>query len=129
MVHDWWQVGDEEAGVVVEVDPGDRFVEMVGTFFGLARDGKVDGKGVPHLLQLALSARDYRDTMIPAEAAARAVQRSSSASSVRSAGRCGRKPTYPEYLVSEVVVEPDPDALALVGEDGRLRLPAPLRPG
>ena len=28
--------------MVGEVDPGARFTEMVGTFFGLARDGKVD---------------------------------------------------------------------------------------
>jgi len=34
--------------VVVEVDPGSRFLEMVGTMFGLARDGKVDVRGVPH---------------------------------------------------------------------------------
>src|SRR4051794_39468712 len=27
-VHDWWQLGDREAEVVVEVDPGGRFVEM-----------------------------------------------------------------------------------------------------
>ena len=50
VVHDWWQVGEEEAVVVAEVDPGGRFTEMVGTFFGLARDDKVDSKGVPHPL-------------------------------------------------------------------------------
>jgi hypothetical protein len=44
-------VGEEEAVVVAEVDPGVRFTEMIGTFFGLARDGKVDKKGVPHPLQ------------------------------------------------------------------------------
>jgi hypothetical protein len=33
----------------------------------------------------------------------------------------GLKPTYPEYLTSDVVVEPDPEASALVGGDGRLR--------
>jgi hypothetical protein len=32
----------------------------------------------------------------------------------------GLKPSYPEYLTSDVIVEPDSDALALVGPDGRL---------
>jgi mannose-6-phosphate isomerase-like protein (cupin superfamily) len=65
-LHDWWQLGEETAELVVEVSPGDRFVELVGTFFGLARDGKVDGKGVPKPLQLAVSARDYADVMVVA---------------------------------------------------------------
>jgi hypothetical protein len=34
---------------MVEVNPGDRFVEMVGTMFGLARDGKVNDRGIPDL--------------------------------------------------------------------------------
>jgi hypothetical protein len=59
-LHDWWQVGDQDARVMVEVNPGDRFVEMVGTMFGLARDGKVNERGIPHLLQLAVTARAYR---------------------------------------------------------------------
>jgi hypothetical protein len=62
-VHDWWQVGDEVAEVVVEVAPGERFVAMIGTMFGLARDGKSDRKGLPKPLQLAVTARDYRDVM------------------------------------------------------------------
>src|ERR1043165_688338 len=49
-VHGWWQIGEETAQVVVEVDPGTRFVEMVGTMFGLARDGKVDRRGLPRPL-------------------------------------------------------------------------------
>ena len=33
----------------------------------------------------------------------------------------GRQPSYPEYLMSDEVVEPDPDAVALLTVDGRLR--------
>jgi len=33
----------------------------------------------------------------------------------------GRRPCYPEYLSSSTVVEPDPAALALLDESGRLR--------
>ena len=123
VVHDWWQTGDEEAVVVGEVDPGARFTEMVGTFFGLARDGKVDKKGVPHPLQLALSARDYADTMVMVKPPPW-IQRLAFGVLAPIAKARGLKPTYPEYLTSDVVVEPDPAALALVGADGRLRLGA-----
>jgi quercetin dioxygenase-like cupin family protein len=123
VIHDWWQVGDEEAVVVGEVDPGTRFTEMVGTFFGLARDGKVDSKGMPHPLQLALSARAYSDTMVM-EKPPPWVQRLAFGELAPIASARGLKPTYPEYLVSSVVVEPDPGALALVGADGRLHLDA-----
>jgi quercetin dioxygenase-like cupin family protein len=123
VVHDWWQVGAEEAVVVGEIDPGTRFTEMVGTFYGLARDGRVDSKGIPHPLQLALSARDYSDTMVM-EKPPLWVQRLAFGVLAPIARARGLKPTYPEYLVSDVVVEPDPAALALVGADGRLRLAA-----
>ena len=36
----------------------------------------------------------------------------------------GRQPSYPEYLSSSEVVEPDPEALALLDEAGRLASPA-----
>lgn len=119
-VHDWWQVGPEEAQVVVEVDPGARFVEMVGTIFGLARDGKSDRKGVPRPLQLAVTASAYRDTMVitsPPPAVQRALF-----GVLAPLGRArGLRPTYEQYLSSEVVVEPDPAALAMLDGDGRLR--------
>jgi quercetin dioxygenase-like cupin family protein len=44
-VHDWWNAGDEEARVLVEVRPARRFELMVGTLFGLARDGKPMRRG------------------------------------------------------------------------------------
>jgi len=118
--HDWWQVGDEEAEVVVEVNPGARFVEMVGTFYGLARDGKVDKKGLPRPLQLALSAKAYSDTMVVAKPPAW-VQSIAFGALAPIARMRGLKPTYEEYLTSDVVVEPDPAALELIREDGRLR--------
>jgi cupin domain len=70
--HDWWHVGPDEAQVLVEVTPGDRFVRIVTTTFGLARDGRVDARGLPHLLQAAVSPRDYRDTIVFSPPAARA---------------------------------------------------------
>jgi len=118
-LHDWWQVGDEEAEVLVEVDPGERFVEMVGTFFGLARDGKVDKKGVPHPLQLAVSARAYSDVMVVATPPPW-VQRLAFGVMAPLGRALGRRPSYERYLDSDVVVEPDPAALALLTPEGRL---------
>jgi len=119
-LHDWWQVGEETAQVVVEVDPGDRFVEMVGTIFGLARDGKVDRRGLPHPLQLAVTARAYRDVMVIASPPAWV--QNVAFSVLAPLGRAlGRRPSYPKYLSSSTVVEPDPAALALLDESGRLR--------
>jgi quercetin dioxygenase-like cupin family protein len=37
--HDWWNAGDRDARVRVEITPGERFVHMIETFFGLARLG------------------------------------------------------------------------------------------
>ena len=59
--HDWWNAGDRDALVRVEVTPGERFVLMIETFFGLARLGHTDDKGMPHPLQLALIAREFSD--------------------------------------------------------------------
>jgi quercetin dioxygenase-like cupin family protein len=56
MVHDWWNAGEEEAHVVVEIRPGARFEEAIRNSFGLAQDGKTNAKGMPNLLQAALFA-------------------------------------------------------------------------
>ena len=120
--HDWWQMGDETAEVVVEVAPGDGFLEMVGTLFGLARDGKVNRRGLPGLLQLAVTANTYRDVMVITSPPPW-VQRPLFLMLASIGHTTGLKPAYPEYLTSDEVVEPSPEALALVGEDDRLRDP------
>src|SRR4029434_3572939 len=62
--HDWWNAANRDARVRVEVTPGERFVHMIETFFGLARLGHTDGRGMPHPLQLALSAREFSDVIV-----------------------------------------------------------------
>lgn len=119
-LHDWWQLGSEPAQVVVEVDPGGRFVEMVGTIFGLARDGKVDKRGVPHPLQLAVTARAYEDVMV-VRSPPPWVQRVLFGALAPIGRRRGLRPLYERYLESELSVEPDPRALALLDSEGRLR--------
>jgi mannose-6-phosphate isomerase-like protein (cupin superfamily) len=118
--HDWWQLGEEEAQVVVEVDPGSRFVEMIGTLFGLARDGEVDKRGLPHPAQLAVTMREYDDVIVVASPPPW-MQRALFGVLAPLGRRRGLRPSYEPYLSSDVVVEPDPRALALLDADGRLR--------
>lgn len=61
--HDWWNVGDDTAWVILEVDPGRRFEAMIRNLFGLAADGRTDDTGRPGLLQAALLAREFDDTI------------------------------------------------------------------
>lgn len=60
VVHDWWNVGEDEAHVLVEIRPAKRFELMVQNLYGLANDGKTNARGVPNLLPLALFSREFR---------------------------------------------------------------------
>ena len=68
VIHDWWNAGEEEAHVVVElhgqVGRLRRFEMMISTLYGLARDGKTDAKGRPHVLQASLLAREFADVIV-----------------------------------------------------------------
>jgi hypothetical protein len=61
--HDWWNAGERDARVRVEITPGERFLHMIETFFGLARLGHTDRKGMPRLLQLVPIAREFSDVV------------------------------------------------------------------
>jgi quercetin dioxygenase-like cupin family protein len=61
--HDWWNASDHDVRVRVEVTPGERFLHMIETFWGLARLGHTDANGMPHLLQLALCAQEFSDVI------------------------------------------------------------------
>src|SRR5262245_11128345 len=45
--HDWWNGTDSDVRVRMEVTPGERFAHMIETFFGLARLGCTDRRGMP----------------------------------------------------------------------------------
>jgi quercetin dioxygenase-like cupin family protein len=62
--HDWWNASGRDARVRVEITPGERFVHMIETFYGLARLGHTDPKGMPYPLQLALSAQEFSDVIV-----------------------------------------------------------------
>ena len=65
--HDWWNEGDADAIVRVEITPGERFVHMIETLFGLAREGHVSKRGMPHPLQLPLLATEFSDVSCSAD--------------------------------------------------------------
>ncbi|HSL70453.1 MAG TPA: cupin domain-containing protein, partial [Longimicrobiales bacterium] len=62
--HDWWNASDHDARVRVEITPGERFIHMIETFWGLARLGHTDRKGMPDPLQLALTALEFGDVIV-----------------------------------------------------------------
>lgn len=63
--HVWWNAGEDELSVRVEIRPAGRFENFVTSFFALAQAGKTDAKGMPNLFQLAVMAREYRDVIYP----------------------------------------------------------------
>jgi hypothetical protein len=93
--HDWWNAGDRDARARVEVTPGERFAHMIETLFGLARLGHVNGKGMPHPLQLALFAPEFSDVFMFRKPP-RALQRAIFGSLAPVARRRGYRPTYPQ---------------------------------
>lgn len=95
--HDWWNAGDEEAHVVVEVAPGARFEEMIKNLYGLAQDGKTDAKGMPNLLQAALFAREFEDVLWFTKPP-RPVQKVLFTALAPVARFLGYKGSYPEYV-------------------------------
>ena len=103
--HDWWNEAEADAVVRVEVTPGERFVHMIETLFGLARQGHVNAKGMPTPLQLALTAQEFSDVIVFRKPP-RAVQRAMFGALTPIATRRGYRPTYPN--LSRTTLAPRP---------------------
>lgn len=101
--HDWWNASNRDARVRVEITPGERFVHMIETFFGLARLGYTDGKGLPFPLQLALCALEFSDVLV-LRSPPLALQRTIFAALVPIARWRGYRATYPQF--SRIVLAP-----------------------
>lgn len=114
--HDWWNAGPEEALVRVEVRPAARFEVFIQNAFGLAQDGKVNRRGMPNLLQLAVLAREF-DDVIRFTRPPRMVQRLLFGLLTPLARLLGYRGSYAEYLARGpsgfVHVEPLDAAAAL----------------
>jgi quercetin dioxygenase-like cupin family protein len=59
--HKFWNAGEETARFRVEVRPALRFEQLIETMFMLAQDGKVNRKGMPNPLRLAVIAKAHFD--------------------------------------------------------------------
>jgi mannose-6-phosphate isomerase-like protein (cupin superfamily) len=127
VAHDWWNAGEEEAHVVVEVAPGARFEAMIKNLYGLAQDGKTNRKGMPNLLQAALFAREFEDVLRFTKPP-RPVQNVLFATLAPIARFLGYRGSYQEYLELRPSerVEVDPRAGmvhdAIERHDGRLSM-------
>jgi quercetin dioxygenase-like cupin family protein len=104
MWHDWWNASsDRNARARVEVTPGERFGHLIETLFGLARLGHTNAKGMPHPLQLALTAREFSDVIV-FRSPPPAVQRVLFGALAPIAHRRGYRATYPQ--LSRTVLAP-----------------------
>ena len=64
--HRFRNIGDETAHFVCEVSPALGFEQLIETMFSLAADGKVNSKGMPNPLRLAVIARQhFGDVRLP----------------------------------------------------------------
>ena len=72
--HRIFPVGDEPVRAVFESRPALRSEQLLETLFALGRDGKVDAKGNPSPLQLAVIGREFAEEGRPTRPPA-AVQR------------------------------------------------------
>jgi mannose-6-phosphate isomerase-like protein (cupin superfamily) len=104
--HDWWNANDEGSVVRVEVTPGDRFVEMIRTLFGLAVDGKTNAKGMPRPLQLVAIADEFRDVIV-LKRPPPAVQRVLFGALAPLARGRGYRGTYPRYAEAGTMGTPE----------------------
>jgi len=116
--HDWWNAGDVDTQIVVEIDPGRRFELMICTLFGLANDGLTNDKGLPHLLQLAVIADEFRD-VVEFSKPPRIVQRLMFAVLAPIGRALGYRPIYDRYMRPHGHVEVIPDLMAFVEEPAR----------
>jgi quercetin dioxygenase-like cupin family protein len=115
--HDWWNAGDEEARVIVEVRPAARFEQMVTTLFSLAREGKTNRKGVPNPLQMAVIAQEFADVVQFLNPPPR-LQRVLFGLMAPLGRLAGYKAIYPHHLqisVESVEVEPLPEGIIILG--------------
>jgi mannose-6-phosphate isomerase-like protein (cupin superfamily) len=110
--HDWWNSGETNAGVLIELSPPDpRFEALIGSLFGLANAGRTNAKGRPNPFQLALIAEEFDDVIrftkpppVVQQALLGAIGR-----------RRGYRASYPEYLRPHRRTTPDPEVLSIAG--------------
>jgi len=97
VAHRWWNAGEDEARVRVALCPALDSETFFETFFGLARDGKTNAKGIPGLLQIAVVFRDLGDSCPQLVKPPVAVQRGLFAVLAPIGRLVGRQATYAKH--------------------------------
>ena len=97
VAHRWWNAGEDEARVRVELRPALDTETFFETFFGLARDGKTNAKGIPGLLQIAVAFRDLGDSCPQLVKPPPSVQRGVFTVLAPIGRLVGRRAVYPKY--------------------------------
>jgi uncharacterized cupin superfamily protein len=99
VAHRWWNDGDddEEAVVRVQLRPALDTETFFESFFGLARDGKTNSKGIPGILQIAVAFQDLGDSCPTLTKPPAPLQRAVFAALAPVGRLVGRKATYPKY--------------------------------
>jgi GNAT superfamily N-acetyltransferase/quercetin dioxygenase-like cupin family protein len=108
VAHAFWNASGEEVRVVVEVQPGERLVQLIRQLFLTAQDGRTDADGRPTPLRAAVLARGFADT-IRFTSPTQLVQRALSgllAPVARATGHRGLDPTYLRRELPIVDLEP-----------------------
>jgi quercetin dioxygenase-like cupin family protein len=95
--HRWWNRGENEALVRVELRPALDTETFFESFFGLARDGKTNDKGIPGLLQIAVAFRDLGDSCPSLTKPPPRIQRLVFAALAPLGRMAGRRAVYPRY--------------------------------
>ena len=94
--HTVWNDGPNTMHAVVEIRPALDIETFFETMYGLARDGKVDGAGLPNPLQLAVIAHAFQDELYLA-GLPRRLQRAVAAALAAVGRRAGYRARYPRY--------------------------------
>lgn len=113
--HDWWNAGEQEARVIVEMRPGRRMEQLVTTLFSLAREGKTNKQGVPNPFQMAIIAQEFADVVVFLKPP-RWIQKLLFGMLAPVGRLLGYKAIYPHHLkfpVESVEVEPLPEGVTI----------------
>jgi hypothetical protein len=62
--HYWWNERHVDLLVPVQVTPGERLAHLIETLFGLASEGHVNMRGMPHPIKQALVATEFAGVIV-----------------------------------------------------------------
>jgi mannose-6-phosphate isomerase-like protein (cupin superfamily) len=118
--HFFWNDGDEEAHFIGWFRPALKIERFFEAFFGLAQDGKLNEKGLPSMLQLAVMVPHFGDE-IRLTSPPWAVQRATFGMLAPIAKLFGYRPEYPYPYDSRSDKPPSPEGARASARSGARR--------